>query len=131
NKVYMENKYIPDEDVGEYLNACDCVVLPYRSATQSGILSIAYGARKPVVVTDVGELGSLVQPNETGVIAPVAEVTSLHKALLQFLQLQKAGVPFKENIESYLNRQNEFKQVNDVFHNILKFLDSKNSKEDI
>ncbi len=43
--------YTPDNEVEKYFAACDLVVLPYESATQSGIVQIAYGFDKPVIVT--------------------------------------------------------------------------------
>ena len=46
--------YTPDREVEQYFAACDLVVLPYESATQSGIVQIAYGFGRPVVATNVG-----------------------------------------------------------------------------
>lgn len=76
-------------------------------------------------MTGVSDLGLLVFQNKTGVIAALAEVNSIFNALEQFLELQEAGVPFKENIESHLNRQDEFKRVINVFHRMLAFLASE------
>ncbi|MCX6138622.1 MAG: glycosyltransferase [Ignavibacteriales bacterium] len=58
-------EYVPNERVHEFFDASDVVVLPYNEATQSGILSIAYGFAKPVIVTDVGGLAELVDENST------------------------------------------------------------------
>ena len=48
NAVEVVEGYIPDKEVEKYFAACDLVVLPYESATQSGIVQIAYGFRTPV-----------------------------------------------------------------------------------
>ena len=58
--------YIPDDEVEKFFAACDLVVLPYESATQSGIVQIAYGFRKPVIVTNVGGLPEVVEDGKTG-----------------------------------------------------------------
>ena len=44
--------YTPDNEVEKYFAACDLVVLPYESATQSGIVQIAYGFDKPGYVVE-------------------------------------------------------------------------------
>ncbi len=66
--VSMHLKYIPNENVEPYFKAADVVCLPYYSATQSGIVMMAYGFRKPVVVTDVGGLRELVEEGKTGTV---------------------------------------------------------------
>lgn len=63
------NTFIPDAEVGLYFGAADIVVLPYRTATQSGVAQIALAFRKPMVVTNVGSLGETVSPGVTGEIA--------------------------------------------------------------
>lgn len=68
--------YIPDNEVEKYFAACDLVVLPYETATQSGIVQIAYGFEKPVIVTNVGGLPDVVEDGVTGyVVEPKNEKT--------------------------------------------------------
>ncbi|HEY6951659.1 MAG TPA: glycosyltransferase, partial [Bacteroidota bacterium] len=61
-------EYVANEDVHLYFEAANVAVLPYNEATQSGILSIAYGFLKPVVVTNVGGLAELVEEGKTGYV---------------------------------------------------------------
>ena len=42
---------------------------PYRSATQSGVTPLSYHFEKPMIVTNVGGLPSLVPDNKVGLIA--------------------------------------------------------------
>ena len=58
--VEVIDGYTPDNEVEKYFVACDLVILPYESATQSGIVQIAYGFEKPVIVTNVGGLPDVV-----------------------------------------------------------------------
>lgn len=60
------DSFVPDSDVGLYFMASDIVVLPYRTATQSGVAQIALAFHKPMVVTTVGSLGETVSPGLTG-----------------------------------------------------------------
>ncbi len=75
NKLtYSFTNFIPDEDVKYYLNACDFVIQPYRSATQSGVTPLAYHFEKPMLVTNVGALPEMVLEDKTGIVAePTAE----------------------------------------------------------
>ncbi len=122
SQVILENRYINNEEVEKYMQACDVVALPYRSATQSGILNVAYSFRKPVVVTNVGELGQLVVEGKTGLVIPTADVPSVKKGIEQFLQLKESGVNFSEHIQDYIQNKHKFKEVNNVFRNILKYI---------
>lgn len=70
NKVDIYDGYIPDKDVEKFFAASDLVVLPYESATQSGIIQIAYGFEKAVIATDVGGLSEVVIHEKTGYIVP-------------------------------------------------------------
>lgn len=60
--------YVPDTEVEKYFAACDIVALPYESATQSGIVQIAFGFDKPVIVTNVGGLPEVVADGQTGFV---------------------------------------------------------------
>ncbi|WP_276302476.1 glycosyltransferase family 4 protein [Halorussus lipolyticus] len=68
--VTLRHGYVPNEDVAELFRRCRAVVLPYRDATQSGVVPIAYSFEKPVVVTDVGGLPEVVSDGETGYLVP-------------------------------------------------------------
>ena len=42
NKVHFFSDFIPENKVNLFFSACDMVVQPYKSATQSGVAQIAY-----------------------------------------------------------------------------------------
>lgn len=66
DKVVVVDQFIPDEQVKDYFNACDIVVQPYKSATQSGVTQVAYHFEKPMLVTNVGGLDEIVPNGEVG-----------------------------------------------------------------
>ena len=68
--VSVHSAYVPNTDVARYFSAADAVVLPYLSATQSGIAQIAYNFGRPVIVSDVGGLSEVVLDGESGFILP-------------------------------------------------------------
>ena len=46
--------FIPDESVESYFMAADCLILPYRAISQSGVHVLSYSFGLPVIATDVG-----------------------------------------------------------------------------
>ncbi len=84
DNVCLVEGYVPDQEVEKYFAASDLVVLPYVSATQSGIVQIAYGFEKPVVVTDVGGLPDVVRHRETGYIVPSRNAHEIANAVVSF-----------------------------------------------
>jgi glycosyltransferase involved in cell wall biosynthesis len=84
--VRLVDRYIPNEAVEAYFRSADLVVLPYRSATQSGIAQIALSFERPVLVTRVGGLPEAVRPGETGYVVPPADSEAMAAALIDFFQ---------------------------------------------
>lgn len=92
--VYLHNDYIADSEVKYYFGAADAVVLPYRSATQSGIAPLAYHFEKPMIATRTGGLPDTIQDGETGLLCD-ANPDSLAEAILRFYQSGEAPfLPF-------------------------------------
>ena len=86
DNLILHTNFIPDSEVKYYLCAADCVVQPYRSATQSGVTPLAYHFEKPMIVTNVGGLPSLVPDKKVGLIAePNAE--SIAEKIAEYFEL--------------------------------------------
>jgi glycosyltransferase involved in cell wall biosynthesis len=68
-QLLLRTDFINDSEVRFYLSAADFVIQPYRNATQSGVTPLAYHFEKPMLVTNVGGLPSLVPDGKVGVIA--------------------------------------------------------------
>lgn len=86
NAVILKTNFIPDSEVKYYLCAGDCVVQPYRNATQSGVTPLAYHFERPMIVTNVGGLPSLVPHQKSGLVCE-PDPNSIADAVLQFYQL--------------------------------------------
>lgn len=98
DKVEIFDGYIPDKEVEKFFAASDLVVLPYESATQSGIVQIAYSFEKPVIATDVGGLPEVVLDGETGYIVPSKNPEALAKGIIRFFEEEKQQ-EFSEKIQ--------------------------------
>jgi glycosyltransferase involved in cell wall biosynthesis len=60
------NQFIPNEEVAQYFQATDLVVLPYLSATQSGVRALALAQKRAVLCTNVGGLAEGLVANQEG-----------------------------------------------------------------
>jgi len=117
DNVKVIQKFVPNEDVGIYYNVSELVVLPYLEATQSGVLNIAYGFNKPVVVTDVGGLSEDVDEGKTGFVVKSGDVKSLVEGIIKYFK-SFDSVNFKDNI-SLKVKDNEFNKLPVLMKEIL------------
>lgn len=118
-QVILRDQFIPDSEVKYYLSAADCVVQPYRNATQSGVTPLAYHFEKPMIVTNVGGLPALVPNEKVGIVCePVPQ--SLTNAINRFYELgedffiphlrnEKQKYTWKNLVETILNLVNKVK----------------------
>ena len=86
DSVRLREGYQSDEDVEALFRAADVVVLPYRSATQSGVTHVAYALGVPVITTDVGGLAETVRPGETGLVVPPGDRVALAAAVVRYFE---------------------------------------------
>jgi len=98
NYVKIIDKYVPDEEVGIYFSAADVVVLPYISATQSGVVQIAYAFDKPVITTNVGGLPDVVEDQRTGYLVESKNPEKLAETVIKYFEENKKE-EFKRNIQ--------------------------------
>ena len=84
DNIYKNLKYIKDSEVSLYFSAADLAVLPYRSATQSGISSVSYHFEVPMIVTNVGGLKETIGDRGTGIVAEECTHESVRKEILNY-----------------------------------------------
>ena len=83
-RIKLFERYIPDSEVKLFFSAADAVVLPYRSATQSGVGALAAHFEVPMIVTDTGSLRRNVEGRGTGLVVDKAEPECVSEGLLRF-----------------------------------------------
>ena len=86
DRLILKTDFIPDSEVKYYLCAADAVIQPYRNATQSGVTPLAYHFEKPMVVTNVGGLPSLVPDKKVGLVVE-PNPAAIADGILNFYQL--------------------------------------------
>ncbi len=82
--VIVRPGYVPADEIGTYLAAADVNVLPYRSATQSAILVLAYAHGCPVITTNVGGLAEVVDAGKTGFVVEPENPSAIAAAVYDF-----------------------------------------------
>ena len=119
NKITWITKYVSDKEASLYFSASDFIILPYKSASQSGIIPMAYYYYKPVIASDVSGLKEMLVENETGYLFSNKNSDKLTKILeecilngYENLNLNKIK-SFSDNLStnSYVNKLLKF--IND------------------
>lgn len=117
-RVHLFNHYISDSEVSSFFSASDVCVLPYKSATQSGITAISYHFDLPIIATDVGGLKETIHDGETGVIVKEISSKAISEAIGQYFNGNSKENYF-EAIQKY-KRENSWETFSD---RILDFIE--------
>ena len=84
DRIKVFNRYIDDEEVPQFFSAADLCVLPYKSATQSGITAIALHFDVPVVATPVGGLAESIEKPGIGLMTSGISAEAIAQAVCAF-----------------------------------------------
>ncbi|MDC1067849.1 glycosyltransferase [Candidatus Kapabacteria bacterium] len=107
-------RYIDDDEVPLLFSAADVAMLTYKSATQSGILGIAYHYNLPVIATNTGGMKEMIEPYNTGIVIESANQKLIQEACFKF---------FKSD-DNYFAKIQDFKEIAS-WDNLAKFIIKK------
>ena len=96
--VAFHDRYIANEEVGDFFAAADVLAMPYRSATQSGVITLAVQAGLPIVATRVGGLPEAVTHDRTGLIVEPEAPEELAEALGRILSDEALYLRFQAGL---------------------------------
>src|SRR3989344_1972896 len=85
NKI-IDNRTIPEEEIIHYFQRATLIALPYREASQSGIISIAMPAETPIVATTVGALPEILVHRQNSLLVPPNNPIALAASLREVLE---------------------------------------------
>lgn len=95
--VTFIDRFVADDEIELYFKAADVLALPYKQATQSGVVQIAYDMNLGAVATPIGGLPELVVHKKTGIVAKTTKPTDFSEALIEYFSLEHKDI--KQNIK--------------------------------
>jgi len=117
--VELIDREVSDREMAEAFQSADWVLLPYASATQSGVIVDSYKYSRPIIAFDVGTISDQVTEGETGFLISQADteafkdrirkVSAMSEEELQ--RMSKAAWKFGYDRYSAANRAKDFLNV--------------------
>ncbi len=86
DKVYLDNEFVPNEDVAKYFQVSDSIMLFYLTATPSGVESIGYNFNMPMLATNVGHFPETVVDGYNGYLAEDGDIESMAAAMIKSIE---------------------------------------------
>jgi len=117
--AHFVNKWLSYEEVINYMEKIDLVVLPYVKATQSAIISFCLAINMPFIVSDAGGLKEFVEDGKTGFVFKNGDYIDLAEKIKIIYQNKEFLKNFSENIETF-KKNFEWKYT---IKNLLDYLD--------
>lgn len=114
--VELNEGVIPYDKMHDYFYDAICTVLPYETATQSGVVLDAYKHSRPAVAFNVGALGEQIEDGVTGFLVEPSNITDLECKLRKIVDMpceqyeQMCRKAYKKGIDAYSakSREREF-----------------------
>jgi glycosyltransferase involved in cell wall biosynthesis len=108
DKTLIRNEFIANEDVPKFFQISDAVLLFYEYATPSGVESLSYNFKMPILATKVGHFPETIQHGFNGYLAEAEDTDSMAAQMIQFLEqpIDRANVEKtteKMSWENYAN----------------------------
>ncbi len=85
-KVYVMNEFVPNEEVHKYFQLSDAILLYYLTATPSGVESISYNFKLPVLATKVGHFPETIIHGYNGYLAEDRDVNSMAEEMNRMIE---------------------------------------------
>lgn len=85
NTVTTFFRYLEEEEIEYFFAAADCVVLPYKAISQSGVHFLSYSFGLPVIATDVGSFKDEdIIEGITGFVCKSEDSNSIKETILKY-----------------------------------------------
>lgn len=120
--VCVEEGYVTDEKMKEEFTNCDWVIVPYKTATQSGIIIDAYKYSRPVIAFSVGAITEQVENGVTGFLVEAGDNASFAGKLNQVatMDMNEYAMMCKNAYNYGVNRYSAQKVAKDFIEMVSK-----------
>jgi len=85
DSVHLDFRFIPDEELSAYYQACDVSVFPYKEVTTSGALMTAVAFRKAIIATNLPAFQEVLRDGENAFFVNYGDVDGLARALTRLI----------------------------------------------
>ncbi|HEX4108391.1 MAG TPA: glycosyltransferase family 4 protein [Solirubrobacteraceae bacterium] len=113
DRVEVRDRFVPHEEAALLFCSADACVLPYRAATQSGVVQLSFSYGTPVVATRVGGLPYAIEDGVDGLLCPPEDPDAITRAIERVAAEKDTlagGVrsnDWKYSVTRYVDRINE------------------------
>ena len=99
--VTIINRFLLDEEMAYLNDISDVVLLPYKSASQSGIIPTSFLFGNPVIATKVGALKENIIDGHNGILVEPDDVNGFSEAMLQVIESAGLLMSLKNGVSQY------------------------------
>jgi glycosyltransferase involved in cell wall biosynthesis len=110
-------RYISEPEVSAFFNNANLCILPYKSASQSGVIATSYSFGVPVLASDVGGLGEYIIPGETGNLVLPGNPVKLAEGIINHFS---QGKDMRPSIMEYNKRHSWSSLADLIIQNTVK-----------
>lgn len=79
--VFINNSYVTEEEMQRVFQNADWVILPYNTATQSGVVIDGYRYGKPCIAFDVGAISEQIEDGKSGYLISNGDIDAFVKCI--------------------------------------------------
>jgi glycosyltransferase involved in cell wall biosynthesis len=83
DRIRIINRFVSNQESAEFLSISDIMVLPYRTASQSGVMSDAIHFEMPVIVSNLPGLTEHIKQGKHGYIVTAGDSSALAEAIVE------------------------------------------------
>ena len=114
------DREVSDQEMQRYFSDADWIVLPYSSATQSGVIIDAYKYSRPVIAFDVGAISEQIIDGATGYLIPEGDVAVFSEKVREASKMNDTDYrEFTKNAYSFGKKQYSAESSADLFLSIV------------
>lgn len=118
-RIHLHNRYISDDEVSDFFSASNVCILPYKSATQSGITAISHHFDLPIIATDVGGLKESIHHDVNGLIVKSPEVQLISDSINDYFARN-----VQETFAEQIRKEKEENSWDNFADKIIKFAET-------
>lgn len=120
SNVQVDSRWIDDSEISSIFNAVDLVVLPYTSATQSGVIPQSATFSLPVIATDVGGLSEQLDDGRCGVLIAPNNPEALAEAVIRIANDREEAVRLGQALHLEYSQNRSWSAIAEQFIDVIR-----------